>query len=113
MCVLGGVQVYPIGIPVLYATILWQHRELLNPYIGSDPNGSSQTAATAHLAGGTEIPSVLTCTKPKGQKMNNYSLEELQEFAEKVEARRENPKLVPSMFLWKDFGERAREFYAP
>ena len=101
-----------MGIPVLYATILWQHRELLNPHIEFDPNESSETATTAHLAGRTEIPTVLTCTKQKGQQMKHYSLEELQEFEERVEARRENPKLVPSMFLWKDFGESARAFYA-
>ena len=61
-------QVYPVGIPVLYAYILWINRESLNPEIETG-------------------------------KVSPAQLEEI------LEKRRENPELVPSMFLWKDFGE--------
>ncbi|CAN0468807.1 unnamed protein product, partial [Laminaria digitata] len=45
-----------------------------------------------------------TTLKGQGQTKNAYSFEQLQELDEKVKARRVNPELVPSMFLWKDFG---------
>ncbi len=31
------------------------------------------------------------------------------ELEERIEKRRQNPDLVPSMFLWKDFGEEEDE----
>lgn len=105
---LAPAKVYPIGIPLLYAAILWKHRELLNPRIYTGGN-------TAHCATGTdsrsgdESPAAVFCTASKGLANNRLSLEELQELEEKVEARRENPELVPSMFLWKDFGETCKE----
>ncbi|CAM9638404.1 unnamed protein product, partial [Laminaria digitata] len=75
------ILIYPIGIPILYAAILWKNRELLNPRIDTVPTGADEE-----------------------ETRNSYSSEELQELEEKVKARREHPKLVPSMFLWKDFG---------
>lgn len=32
--------------------------------------------------------------------------ESAEELEERLEMRKQNPDLVPSMFLWKDFGER-------
>lgn len=92
-------QVYPIGIPVLYAVILWTNRELLNPSIvrckpDSDSADESTTDSTAVLY-----------TTSKGQIKKGVSPEELQELEERVQARKGHPELVPSMFLWKDFGE--------
>ena len=52
----------------------------------------------------TDNPAAMPSVKPKGQ-TTKYSPEALQELEEKVEARRKHPELVPSMFLWKDFGE--------
>ncbi|CAM9629744.1 unnamed protein product, partial [Laminaria digitata] len=69
------VLVYPIGIPVLYAVILWNSREMLNPRIHTG-----------------------------GQSKNDLSEQELQKYNETIRARRDNPELIPSMFLWKDFG---------
>ena len=42
---------------------------------------------------------------PKGQSKSELSQQELQEYNEIVRARRGHPELIPSMFLWKDFGE--------
>lgn len=97
-------QVYPIGIPVLYATILWQNRELLNPRLPTTPDGATSDEPER----GDAMPSTILSMAPKGQARNSYSSEELRELEEKVKARREHPKLVPSMFLWKDFGESAK-----
>ncbi|CAM9808689.1 unnamed protein product, partial [Laminaria digitata] len=73
------ILVYPIGIPVLYAVILWRKRELLNPQIRTiampDPDGTDETATRADSAEG-----------------------------KRVTARREHPGLTPFMFLWQDYG---------
>ena len=105
--VLAPSQVYPIGIPVLYATILWRNRDLLNPRISSDGN-TTPFATGAGSRSGDENPASVFCTASKGRAKNLLSLEDMQELEEKVEARRENPELVPSMFLWKDFGETGK-----
>lgn len=47
---------------------------------------------------------MMSSAKPKGE-AKKYSPGALRELEEKVEARRKHPELVPSMFLWKDFGE--------
>ena len=91
---------YPVGIPVLYAAILWKNRELLNPCIHTGLDESGETPTT-----GSDNPSAVICASSKGRAKNVYSPEELQELEEKVQARRVHPELVPSMFLWKDFGE--------
>ncbi|CAM9899962.1 unnamed protein product, partial [Laminaria digitata] len=77
------ILVYPVGIPVLYALILWKDRELLNPRIHVEPDEADEEATTADAAGGDKI---------------------LSELEKQVKARKANPELVPSMFLWKDFG---------
>ena len=79
--VVAACQVYPIGIPVLYAFILWKNRALLNPSIDTQSVGDDGDV------------------KPK------LSPKKLQEHEEKIKARRDHPDLVPSMFLWKDFGK--------
>ena len=94
-------QVYPVGIPVLYATILWKNRKLLNPRLHTTPDEATRAEPDRR----DDMPSTILCITPKGQARSSYSYEELQELQAKVEARREHPKLVPSMFLWKDFGE--------
>ncbi|CAM9194743.1 unnamed protein product, partial [Laminaria digitata] len=46
------ILVYPVGIPVLYATILWNKRDLLNPQICSDtkPERHREDEATTRAA---------------------------------------------------------------
>ncbi len=80
---------YPIGIPLLYAYILWKNRESLNPSqaLKEFPRPESESEGEAAESGGRSLPN-----EPEGLK-------------EKLEKRRQNPDLVPSMFLWKDFGE--------
>jgi len=78
-------QVYPIGIPLLYAYILWKSRDSLNP---------RRAQATLQLESGG------------GSAMSGLSLSnESEDLKERIEKRADNPDLVPSMFLWKDYGE--------
>ncbi|CAM9298394.1 unnamed protein product, partial [Laminaria digitata] len=91
------ILVYPIGIPVLYAAILWKNRELLNPRIEAQPVVVGEVATRAEA-------SIFHSRTSKGHTKNGYSSQELKELEEKVQARRVHPELVPSMFLWKDFG---------
>lgn len=100
-------KVYPVGIPVLYAVILWENRELLNPRIRTEPDGAVEASSRAGQVGEDDNPAATPSTNSKSQ-TKTYSPEELQELEEKVQARRVNPELVPSMFLWKDFGERCK-----
>lgn len=109
--VAAAAQVYPIGIPALYAAILWKKRDLLNPRIHTDKpdgvDGFDEAATRTDPAREDGIPfAMMLCATPKvGQARDSYSPRDIRELEERVKARRENPKLVPSMFLWKDFGE--------
>ncbi|CAM9843693.1 unnamed protein product [Scytosiphon promiscuus] len=80
------IAVYPVGIPLLYAFILYINRESLNPRVqvaeAVDPDSDSSRKAKPEHA-------------PK---------ETAEELEERLKKRMENPDLVPSMFLWKDFG---------
>ncbi|CAM9831277.1 unnamed protein product [Scytosiphon promiscuus] len=79
------ILVYPIGIPLLYACILWKNRMALNPRVRDTTDSTS---------GVSRLPMVRGFAA-------NESAEELEE---RLEMRKRNPDLVPSMFLWKDFG---------
>ena len=83
-------QVYPIGIPLLYAFILWVNRESLNPRVAAADDAAPEAEGEA------------TAAKPAP-----VALDDLQR---KLEERQKNPDLAPSMFLWKDFGERSTRF---
>lgn len=102
-------KVYPIGIPVLYAVILWNSRELLNPRIRSgvkvDSDETGQATQRDGFPQGTGTLSSFFNFSSNGQPENDLSEQELQEFNETIRARRDHPELIPSMFLWKDFGE--------
>ncbi|CAM9763225.1 unnamed protein product, partial [Hapterophycus canaliculatus] len=79
------IVVYPTGIPLLYAYILWKNRVALNP-LAQDVSDS-------------------TSTRFRLQGNGEYSAKEpAKELQERLEMRKQNPDLVPSMFLWKDFG---------
>ena len=103
---------YPIGIPALYAVILWRKRELLNPRIHTavkfEPDSTDGAATRADSADGPGVLFWVYRILPNVHTKNNLSLQELRQFKERVRARREHPELVPSMFLWKDFGEGYR-----
>ena len=82
---------YPVGIPLLYAYILWTNRDSLNPRVQTDANADESSGPTFSFLA-------------KGDPLTKESMEELNE---KLEKRMQNPNLVPSMFLWKDFGEKS------
>lgn len=102
-----------MGIPLLYASILWQNRHLLNPRIRpssrlaehedvEDAGTNGEAEGNCHskpIAGASETAGDLVASPA-----------ELQEQEERVRMRTTNPDLVPSMFLWKDFGEIVRVF---
>ncbi|CAN0541574.1 unnamed protein product, partial [Laminaria digitata] len=52
----AAAQVYPVGIPFLYAVILWKNRELLNPRIDTHPCGIDETPTTGDSASGSKGP---------------------------------------------------------
>lgn len=76
-------QLYPIGIPVLYALILWKNRHSLNPRV--QPNVDEDS-------GGGKVPK-------EAQQTASETL------GAKLVKRSKNPDLMSSMFLWKDFSE--------
>lgn len=96
---------YPVGIPVLYAVILWRKRHLLNPRIQVEPDEADEAATRADLRGRNEVLSRTLAASSKGQPKNRCRHLELQEWEKQVSARSANPSLVSSKFLWKDFGE--------
>lgn len=100
---------YPIGIPALYAAILWKQRELLNPRIHaatqSGPGIAGGAAATTDCKKGAGIHISMFSSTSKDQAKDTLSRQDLQEYHHRVRDRREHPELAPSMFLWKDFGE--------
>lgn len=102
-------KVYPIGIPLLYAAILWKNRKSLNPRIQSrvgprtDASGEDTESDDPERNGGKR--SAKAAKASEGQAKQGLSAKELEELEERVKKRRENPDLLPSLFLWKDFGE--------
>lgn len=83
-----AIQVYPIGIPLLYAIVLWKNRHSLNPRVQADV-GRGQEGEGAKAFSSCLIKSE-------------------ESLKDRLQKRRQNPDLVPSMFLWKDFGENLR-----
>lgn len=103
-------KVYPVGIPALYAAILWKHRELLNPrknaIVGVSPGAAEEAAAPkAGPAEGVRIGSPTFRPASLDQTGDALSPYEFQTFQERVRARKTHPQLAPSAFLWRDFGE--------
>lgn len=100
---------YPVGIPALYAVILRRKRDLLNPRRNStatsEYDGTGEIATGHDSAGGAGNPLSLLPTASRSQSNKELSPQELQEFNERVRARRDHPELIPTVFLWKTFGE--------
>ena len=73
----------PIGIPVLYAVILWRKRELRNPQIRTiampDPDGTDEAATRADSAEGAGIFSWFFRTIPKSEIKNESKGEGVEE----------------------------------
>ena len=95
---------YPIGIPLLYAFILWKNRHLLNPRLAIAARTEQERQAEESEEGDQETERV-DQSNTDGQKKKHLSLLEEEELEKMVKLRRTNPELVPSMFLWKDFSE--------
>lgn len=95
---------YPIGIPAVYAVILWKHRELLNPQIHTVVN-CEEIDTTARSMTVDVGPAGADKTASKGRHNDESSPLTSKELEEKVKARAEHPDLAAFMFLWKDFGE--------
>lgn len=101
-------KVYPVGIPLLYFFILWTKRESLNPTLQAQTRRDAEVAAMPHTTA-EELPEddVRATSQPDsiaGMHVRQGS-EEAKAIEERIRQRRKNPDLVPSMFLWKDFGE--------
>lgn len=109
-------KVYPIGIPALYAVVLWQHRGLLNPQsptvVNYEANNPTERATTAGATTVDAVPSKADNTASKGRHEDDSSPLTSKELQEKVKARAEHPDLAPLMSLWKDFGEPCDFFKA-
>lgn len=90
-------KVYPIGIPSLYFFILWTNRESLNPMIAR--RGAPEVEDG--VCDEAEESSTVDTTRPRKLERRDSILLE-----EKLQERTTNPDLVPSMFLWKDFGKQ-------
>lgn len=112
-------KVYPIGVPAMYAAILWKKRHLLNPRAHtitiSEPDRGEDTATTAEAAGGVGIFifSRVFRIASRDQTKREFSPQELEVLEQKVRARVEHPELAASMLLWKDFGEGWKSIQFP
>ena len=102
-------QVYAIGIPLLYAFILWTKRHLLNPALAAAARVEQEQQTKEGKEDGQEIEGVGE-SKTDGQRKKDLSLLEEEELKKMVKLRKTNPELVPSMFLWKDFCEKLFSF---
>ena len=100
---------YPIGIPLLYAFILWKNRHLLNPTLAAAARAEQERQAGDGKESDQKSEDV-DQSNIGGQRMKHLSLLQKEELEKKVKLRRTNPELVPSMFLWKDFGEKLFSF---
>ena len=96
---------YPIGIPALYAAILWENRELLNPRVPAGSDVVNEAGTGADSKGRDGIPSLSFRTKQEDHTQSDRPSRKWHELDELVKSRTNHPDLVPSMFLWKDFGE--------
>lgn len=94
-------KVYPVGIPALYASILWKNRELLNPRIQTVADDISPGATEEELA--AAAPTLRSAAQDQTKEV--LCPLEVTAFNERVRARKEHPDLAPSAFLWRDFGE--------
>ena len=94
---------YPIGIPLLYAFILWKNRQLLNPRLAAAARAERGQSVEDGKEDDQETEGV-DQSNTSGQRRKHLSPLEEGELEKMVKLRRTNPELVPSMFLWKDFG---------
>ena len=96
---------YPIGIPLLYAFILWKNRHLLNPTLAAAARVEQERQAEEGKEDNQETEGV-DQSNTGGQRRKHLSPLQEEELEKMVKLRRTNPELLPSMFLWKDFGEK-------
>jgi len=89
----------------MYAFILWKNRHLLNPTLAAAARAEEERKAGISQASDLEGDDFEESKKSARGDKKRLSPEEEEELEKMVESRRTNPELVPSMFLWKDFGE--------
>ncbi|CAN0542863.1 unnamed protein product, partial [Laminaria digitata] len=72
------ILLYPIGIPVLYAAILWKNRELLNPRLHITHDGTDDATTGADPETADHFPSAtpVLCITRNGQAKHSYSSED-------------------------------------
>lgn len=84
------VEVYPIGIPVLYSVLLRRKWHLLNPRAVSvgkrESYGPSKAASVDGVGGWNGTQSSIMLTTSNGQTKTYWSPQELQELDERVKA---------------------------
>ena len=100
---------YPIGIPFLYAFILWTNRHLLNPTLAAAARAEQGRQTEEGKESDQETEGV-DQNNTGGQRRKHLSPLEEKELEKMMKLRRTNPELVPSMFLWKDFREKLFSF---
>lgn len=82
----------------MYFYILWSNRESLNPKLAAANHRAEVEAERAEEGAEESGSGGKKCPVPAGY-------DDAKELEEKIRRRGEDPKLVPSMFLWKDFGK--------
>lgn len=107
-------QVYPVGIPLLYFYILWSNRRSLNPRVRMEQENPSEleqplSATKLQQIAVAYLTNISGSGANKSQQPTTAVPAELaRELEILVTKRKQDPALVPSMFLWKDFGENIR-----
>lgn len=98
----------------MYLFILWANRHSLNPSVDNNSKSMEENLGTQRV-GRVEIkPSDRSPTKSGSIRIGGgggikvMTLEEAQDLEKRVHDRKTNLELVPSMFLWKDYGETFR-----
>lgn len=93
---------YPVGIPLVYIFILWINRRSLNPRVHME---KVKPAELEELSDEYFMERAESDVKQNQQSTTTVSAELERELEKFVRKRRQNPALVASMFLWKDYGD--------
>jgi hypothetical protein len=86
------IVVYPIGIPALYAYLLWRHRARLNPVTAISSKGTTTACTTAAIGVSTDS---FSDSEPEQQCTNN------------VDTRANDATLDTISFLWSPYKQQA------
>lgn len=92
-------KVYPVGIPTVYAIILWKNREILNPQQQSSAPSQTARDGEQDVSIARRLRSWMKTKAPRSS----------EDATKKSDKRRLVPELAPSMLLWKDYCEFSPE----